>query len=172
MKSIIFTLVIILSTSCISAQEVTLRKGMYKGKVQKGTYYKTDNALLKKFIGIWVSKHNNKIFKLRIYKEKTFFKRDSIYMDVLKGVYCFENKDCNFDNPNASLTRSNGSIEMYEKGKVEFMIKDIVNDKLANIDFEILENGTAKWVLFSRFSNRGKPKGYTIPEKMVLFKEE
>jgi hypothetical protein len=40
---------------------------------------------------------------------------------------------------------------MLEKGKVEFRVKDIKLEKLANVNFEILDNGSAKWVLFSRF---------------------
>ncbi|OCK42693.1 hypothetical protein BA195_13845 [Tenacibaculum soleae] len=154
--------------SCISAQEITLKKGMTKAKIQKGTYYKTDHSIIKKFIGIWEGNVGGKKFKLKIFKEKVFLKGSDIYMDVLNGLYCFEN--CNFENPNAFLSKTNGTFEMYEKGKIEFMINDFKYKKLANVNFEILENNTAKWTLFYTFSNKDKPKGFTIPKEMLLKK--
>jgi hypothetical protein len=151
MKTLIFILALILNFGYTSAQEKLLEKGMESGKVEKGTYYKTQDNLLNKFIGVWQNEIDGKTFSLKIYKEKTLLKSHGVYIDVLKGLYCYSTVKCNFDNLDASLRRSESPIEMLEKGKVEFRVKDIKLEKLANVNFEILDNGSAKWVLFSRF---------------------
>jgi hypothetical protein len=51
MKTLIFILAVALSTSYLTAQEVTLKKGMKNVEIIKGTYYKTDSAFLDKYSG-------------------------------------------------------------------------------------------------------------------------
>ncbi|EMY82226.1 hypothetical protein pgond44_03278 [Psychroflexus gondwanensis ACAM 44] len=53
MKTLIFILALILNFGYTSAQEKLLEKGMESGKVEKGTYYKTQDNLLNKLIIIF-----------------------------------------------------------------------------------------------------------------------
>ncbi|MBZ9652197.1 DUF6705 family protein [Psychroflexus montanilacus] len=169
MKTLIFILALTLSTSYLTAQEKTLKKGMKNVEMVKGTYYRTDATFLDKYLGIWSNSVNGKDFKFKIFKQKTPVQ--GIYIDRLKAKYCFGNS-CDVENIDTSILSSaeKDNIETLEKGILRFMFFDNNYEKLGTLEFKLLKEDKASWKLIERggFRDESFRKGFSVPAEMIL----
>ncbi|EMY82225.1 hypothetical protein ES731_15315 [Psychroflexus gondwanensis] len=172
MKTIIFILALLLNLSCVTAQEVTIKKGTKIEEVKKGTYYKTDRALLNKYLGIWSTKINDKEFKFEILKKKT--EVDGVFIDRLAGKYYFNNKSYYNEPSSIKCHAKSNTIEVLEKGTLRFRFFDYDNDKLGVLEFELIEENKASWHLLERGGYRDESfrKGFSVPIEMVLIRKK
>lgn len=167
MKTIIFILAIAFNISIVTAQEVTLKKGMTNVELVKGTYYKTDVSYLNKFLGVWTHKMNDKVFKFKIFREKTFVQ--DVYIDRLKAEYCI-GLDCDIDNVIATILSSaeKDNIETLEEGTLIFRFFDYDYNKFGVLEFELLEKDKASFKLGEAYNPNNYKKGFSVPAEMIL----
>jgi len=173
MKTIIFTLALLLNLSCVTAQEVTIKKGTKIEDVKKGTYYKTDKALLNKYLGIWSTTVNKKVFKFEILKSKT--EVDGIFIDRIVGRYYYDEKsDVYLSDATYECSAMEYGLDVLEKGKLRFRFFDYDNDKLGVLEFELIEENKASWHLLERGGYRDESfrKSFSVPTEMVLIRKK
>jgi hypothetical protein len=171
MKTIILTLIALFNFSCMSAQEVVLKKGKKIDKVEKGTYYRSDSTLLNKYLGVWSYTTGNKTFKFRIFKKKTLIQ--GVYIDRLKAEYCYGD-NCEIENVSSSILTSakDDNIKTLDKGKLRFKFWDYEYQKFGELEFELLENENASFKLKEAYNPYTDKKGFSIPTDMTLTKLE
>ncbi|EMY82230.1 hypothetical protein pgond44_03298 [Psychroflexus gondwanensis ACAM 44] len=168
MKTLIFILAVALSTSYLTAQEVTLKKGMKNVEIIKGTYYKTDSAFLDKYQGVWTYSGNNIVFKFKIFRKKTSVQE--IYIDRLKAQYCI-GKECDIEKVNTFILSSaeKDNIETLEKGTLRFRFYDNEYKKFGVLEFKLLQENKASWKLLERggYKDESFRKGFSVPNEML-----
>ncbi|WP_235923558.1 DUF6705 family protein [Psychroflexus aurantiacus] len=126
MKTIILILVFALNISCVTAQEVTLKKGLKVENVKRGTHYKTDKALLNKYLGIWSTNINYKTFRFEILKKIT--EVNGIYIDRIVGRYYYDGKsDIYKSNAVFESSAMEYGLDVLEKGTLRFRIMTMKN---------------------------------------------
>lgn len=171
MKTIILTLIILFNFSCMSAQEVVLKKGKKIDKVEKGTYYKTDDIFLNKFLGVWTYELNDKTFKLEILKKKTEIR--GVFVDRIVARYYFDDNSEIYNNDNVfECSAKEYGIDVLEKGKLRFRFWDYGYQKFGELKFELLENGNASFKLEETYNPYNDRKGFSVPMEMTLSKLE
>ena len=171
MKNVILILIIVFNFSCISAQEITLKKGKKINKVNKGTYYKTDETLLNKYLGIWTIDLKGKTFKFEILKKKT--EVQGIFIDRIIAKYYFNKNSKVYENKEIfkSSAKEYG-LDILEKNILFFRFWDYDYKKYGNLKFEILEKGKASFKLQEAYNPWSKKKGFSIPTEMILMKNK
>ncbi|MFO7745058.1 MAG: DUF6705 family protein [Psychroflexus sp.] len=171
MKTLIFIVALALNISCVTAQEVTLEKGMKNVEMVKGTYYKTDATFLDKYLGVWSHTVNGKDFKFKIFRQKTPVQ--GIYIDRLKAKYCFS-KECDIENVNTSILSSaeKDNIKTLESGILRFRFFDLDYEKFAILEFRLLQNDKASFKLREAYNPNNDKKGFSVPAEMMLTREE
>lgn len=169
MKNIIFLLAIALNISCITAQEVTLKKGRKIENVKKGTYYKTDKALLNKYLGIWSMTINNKTFKFEISKKKT--EVDGIYIDRIVGKYYYDGKTDIYKNDSVyECSAMEYGLDVLEKGSLRFRFWDYDYKKYGKLEFKLLQDNKASFKLRESYNPDNDIKRFSIPTEMMLIR--
>lgn len=175
MKNIILSLALILSLSISNAQEIVLKKGEEVKELIKGAHYKTSYNVFEKLEGIWEYKTEKETFRVKLKSEKTYVKGADIYIDVVKGVYCYTNDDteCLFDSTERCLSQESSNNDL-ERGFSYFTFLDVKYNKVGKLKFELLENGTARWTLTDRTMVQGGDwkEGFSVPTDVILTKVE
>jgi hypothetical protein len=180
MKKLIFTLFICLSFSSINAQEIMLKKGEKAKEFIKGAYYKSEKKIRDKFEGIWEYKTAKETFRILIFNKKTYVKNLDIYVDILEGRYCYSVgiSDCDLNTEESHLY-SRSSENNLENGLLLLKFSDKEFNKSGLASLEILENGTAHWVLknIGALLINGKHadgsewiEGFSVPTNVILTK--
>jgi hypothetical protein len=167
MKTIIFILALSLSSSYITAQEVTLKKGMNNIEMVKGTYYKTDATLLNKYLGYWEHTTSGSVFKFKIFRKKTPVQ--GVYIDRLKAQYCF-GKECDVESINTSILTSaeNDTMENLDKGTLRFRFWDYTYEKFGVIEFKLIQKNKAYFKLRESYNPNNDIQGFSVPTEMIL----
>lgn len=160
----------------IEAQEiVTLKKGVIIENPIKGTYFKVSDEVKDKYEGIWAFDSGTMSFKIKLEFNKTSV--EEFYIDNLNGYYCYKNNDCNSYESRNVINGAGSTFSLVNENKVKFMLYDSKNSKQINALFELLDDGSASWILTEREgirlvkSDEEKQKvGFSIPTNIILTK--
>jgi len=177
MKKITFILVLLFSITIAKteaqSQTVVLKKDLKTKKIIQGTYYKTVDSLITKFENIWEYRNGKEVFKIKIKRVKTFFKKGGVYFDYLNATYCYnKDGDCSLNNDGMQIS----NVAFKEKLIANFMsfhFYDKKYKKHGEVRFSILDDDTAKWELYNKGMNISTPTKkyileFSIPTNLQL----
>lgn len=140
--------------------------------------YTIAKGLDRYLLGAWVSKTNDSVVKVILYKKRKII--DKTPVDIIVGSYCYSKLDCKIDSTIEAL-RYNVLLENeYLPKKIAyFRYRDNKVKGTGQVKFEILEDGKkAQWTLVSTSYNvysssaGEKSKPFSIPNNLTFIKEK
>lgn len=171
MKNLLILTVILFGFHNLKAQEVIMTGSKITQKMQKGSYYKYADEDVEKLSGTWATEDGK--FQIFITEGKKYFNDFDVYMQRLRGKYCNEITNCNFDNKNISL--NSGSIGYKEGITAIFLFSDQEKNKLGNAKLKLIEENKAKWTLTNRREGLiiGEyDKTFSVPTEAIMTRVE